>query len=278
MKDLNELAKQVHANSVEKGYHDKEEWRDVIGFEGIYKVSNIGRVMSLDRTIISNNGKLMPFVGRVLKYRTGSRGYPYLTLSSTNIRKTVKVHRLVAESFIPNPHSKPQVNHIDENKLNNKVSNLEWCSAKENCNHGTHNFRVSLNGRNSPTKSLSVFQFSLNGKFIKRWDSLCEIERQLGFLHSNISTCCYGVKKSMNGFIWCFEKEYSKELIESKVDAYNKSKTPKKVMQLSLDGDLIKIWSSSKQIFKELGIDCGSISSVCNGRRSSSNGYIWRYI
>lgn len=220
----------------------------------------------------------MTFCGKILKYRTGKRGYPYVTLRSPNLKKTVKIHRLVAKAFIPNPKGKPQVNHIDENKLNNKCENLEWCFAKENCNHGTRNIRVGMSGRNSPSKSLPVFQFSLCGEFIKRWDSLCEIERQLGFRHSNVGSCCYGRKISMYGYIWCFEKNYSKEVIDSKVLIYQKAHTPKKVAQFSLDGTLIKVWESSKQIFRELGIKDSLISVVCNGKRKHSNGYIWKYV
>lgn len=282
--NLNELRNIAYKTACEHGFHDKrlsdehEIWKDVSGFEGYYKVSNLGRVKSLDRTILSNNGENMTFCGKILKYRTGKRGYPYVTLRSPNLKKTVKIHRLVAKAFIPNPKGKPQVNHIDENKLNNKCENLEWCFAKENCNHGTRNIRVGMSGRNSPSKSLPVFQFSLCGEFIKRWDSLCEIERQLGFRHSNVGSCCYGRKISMYGYIWCFEKNYSKEVIDSKVLIYQKAHTPKKVAQFSLDGTLIKVWESSKQIFRELGIKDSLISVVCNGKRKHSNGYIWKYV
>ena len=124
--NLNELRDRAYKTACEHGFHDKELsdeheiWKDVSGFEGYYKVSNLGRVKSLDRIILSKNGKNMPFCGKILKYRTGKRGYPYVTLRSPNLKKTVKIHRLVAKAFIPNPKGKPQVNHIDENKLNNK--------------------------------------------------------------------------------------------------------------------------------------------------------------
>lgn len=280
--NLNKLRNEAYSVAKANGWHEEghsnEHWMPVKGFEGVYMVSNMGRVKSVDRITISKNGKRMPFKETILKPKVGRGGYMYLTLHWGAIKKTAKIHRLVAEAFIPNPLNKPQVNHIDEDKTNNMYSNLEWCTAKENCNHGTHNIRMSMNGRNAPSKSSPVLQFSLQGDLIKRWESLCEIERSLGFLHCTVSDCCYGKKPSMYGFIWCFEKEYSKELISSKVEKYKRIHTSKKVAQYSLDGELIKIWESSKQIFEELGIRDSSISCVCNGKRKHCYKYVWKYV
>lgn len=105
----------------------EEIWKDIKGYEGLYQVSDLGRVKSFKRDS-----------ERILKPLTKTTGYKSVTLSNKQVKhQSINVHRLVADAFIPNPDNKPQVNHIDEDKTNNMVSNLEWVTAKENANHGT---------------------------------------------------------------------------------------------------------------------------------------------
>jgi|LGOV01.1.fsa_nt_gb DNA-binding CsgD family transcriptional regulator len=122
-----------------------EEWRDVKDFEGNYKVSNNGKIKSLDRYVNHKSGKQFK-KGKILKYRDNGRGY-----SAINIKgKTYYIHILVAQAFIPNPENKPQVNHIDSKRGNNIVENLEWCTIKENMEHaklyGNVNSITSIDG------------------------------------------------------------------------------------------------------------------------------------
>lgn len=122
-----------------------EIWKEVYGYEGLYEVSNLGRVRSLDHLVTQQKGSCFItriYKGRILKPRIPKNKYPYLHLSKQGVQLTVKVHRLVAQTFIPNPENLPQVNHKDGNKQNNVVTNLEWADSKMNINHA---FDLGLN-------------------------------------------------------------------------------------------------------------------------------------
>lgn len=123
---------------------NNETWKDIKGYEGRYQVSDKGRVKSLAHVTIRKNGRKLPLKERILKPSTNHKGYLLVVLYDYSGKaKTIKVHRLVCEAFHKNPDNKPCVNHIDENKANNKASNLEWCTVKENCNYGTRNARIA---------------------------------------------------------------------------------------------------------------------------------------
>ena len=166
-----------------------ECWVDVVGYEGLYKVNPNGDVLSM------RTGKLMVAV---------EDKYGYLNVCLTKDKKSLskKVHRLVANAFILNPENKEQVNHLDENKLNNRVDNLEWVSAKENLNYGTRNERVSISKRNTNCKK--VLQLDLDGNLIKEWESFCEINRQKGYDTGLLVKVCKGVKQTAYGYRWSY--------------------------------------------------------------------------
>jgi hypothetical protein len=127
-------------------YHDnfqKEIWKDIPDYEGIYQASNMGRIRSLNRYVANqpNNTSERLVKGRVLKTFTAGAGYEYVVLSVNQNKKKVGVHRLVAQAFLG--VSELTVNHINENKKDNRIKNLEYCTQKENCNKGTRNKRLS---------------------------------------------------------------------------------------------------------------------------------------
>ena len=187
----------------QKGYKiSEEEWLDIAGYEGLYQVSNIGRVKSLERIVIRKDGSEQHRKERILKPSINDDGYLRVNLyDSSGKIKAFKVHRLVCEAFHENPKNKPCVNHIDENKTNNTASNLEWCTYTENINHGTRNTKVA--------KALGkpVGQYTPNGELVKVWQSTREVQRQLGFACQNISKVALGKQKTAYGYVWKYIEE-----------------------------------------------------------------------
>ena len=168
-----------------------EIWKDIKGYEGRYQISNFGRIKSIWKT-----------TSKILKCAKKPSGYMVCTLSKNGIFKYYRVHRLVADAFIPNVENKPQVNHINGIKTDNNVDNLEWCTAKENIHHS---FKVGLSkGRRDAqnTSSKKIRQYSLDGIFVKEWESGMQIQRELGFNNSAVSACCLRKTKQAYGYIW----------------------------------------------------------------------------
>lgn len=177
---------------------ETEIWKPKKDYEGLYEVSNFGRVKSLGNGN-SNNSK-----ERLLKQYTTRNGYLHVYLSKNGKRKFFLVHRLVAETFLPNPNNLPEVNHKDENKENNRVDNLEWCTREYNNNHGTRNQRVAKANTNGKC-SKKVLQFTLDGEFIREWSSTAECGRN-GYAFSNVAACCRGEHKYVYGYIWKYKE------------------------------------------------------------------------
>lgn len=170
---------------------EKDIWRDIEYYKGAYQVSHLGKVKSLR----DNHGN---YREKILKQYKDKNGYMHVNLCYQNKNKVVTVHKLVAMTFIPNPNNLPQINHkYEEDKDDNTIYNLEWCTSKYNCNYGTHNMRLS--------KSLSktVYQYSLEGDFIKKWDSTIEC-KQGGYSQSNVSECCRGKTTKYRGYKWSY--------------------------------------------------------------------------
>ena len=172
----------------------EEEWRDIAGYEGLYMVSNLGRVKSLNYNRTGQE--------RTLKVAKNRYGYLYVNLSNGGISKNYTIHRLVAVTFLPNPENYNEINHKDENKENNCVQNLEWCSRKFNCNFGTRNKRASEKKRNDPKRSKPVLAISKESGLIIEYPSIMEAERVTGVSCGHIVLCCKGNRKSAGGYIW----------------------------------------------------------------------------
>lgn len=182
----------------------EEIWKDVKGYEGKYQVSNYGRVKSLN---YMRTGK-----ERIMKPGINSTGYRFIKLSNGK-KKTFRMCRLVYSTFVSeipkwNPKEKSdtklEINHIDENKLNDCLWNLELVTHYKNLLHGTRLARLSKALLNNEKHSKKVYQYTLSGELVKIWTSTRECERS-GFNSGNIASCCRRKRKKAHGFLWSYK-------------------------------------------------------------------------
>jgi len=197
----------------------EEIWKDVNGYEGLYEVSNIGRVRSLPREVyVGGKTNICIRAGRVLKQgHAHGRHYKYLLvcLCKDQQRSMKRVHRLVAEAFIPNPDNLPMVNHKDENPSNNRVDNLEWCTAKYNSNYGTAREKMKeARKKNNSNKRMLLTRIKNNtskpprgvamidddGDIVKRYFSVSDAARDIGVHVSCVSRVCIGKRRHIHGY------------------------------------------------------------------------------
>lgn len=250
----------------------KEEWKPINGAEGLYSISNRGRVMSLNYRKKNRSEILAAHI---------HNGYYYIRLKICEKKKSVGIHRLVAEAFIPNPEKMPCVNHKDENPRNNNVENLEWCTYQYNANYGTANKRRSI------SRSIPVIQMTLDGVFVERFPS-CKIAAKMNNVCPvGISSVCRGIQNKAYGYKWRYEDDvmHEKSLnkrekmiedgVKNKKDASDKRAKP--VLQYSVDGELIKEFPSAKDASLKTGVPRDYIRHNCHGGARTAYGYIFKY-
>lgn len=184
----------------ERTFAMEEIWKDVVGYEGLYQVSNMGNVKSLNWR---NEG-----YAKNLWLKPHNKGYLQVELAKNGAKKCFVVHRLVAVAFLPNPYDYPQVNHKDENKRNNCVDNLEWCDASYNATYSLKRHEKFYNGkriakrRNSSHSNQPIIQMTLDGKAVKTWKNSRLIFLETGMSDWSISECCRGKRKTAYGYKW----------------------------------------------------------------------------
>lgn len=184
-----------------------EEWKDIEGFEN-YQVSNRGRVRSCARLSYGDYITKRSVRERILKSHPDGKGYLMVWLYKDAKRHTMKVHRLVAKAFIPNEQSKPQIDHINGDKKDNRANNLRWCTEKENFNNPIsykRNSESKLGAKNHHARA--VIQFSFDMSVIRKWECINDACRHLGATHSHIVQCCKGYRKSSCGYKWKYADE-----------------------------------------------------------------------
>ena len=183
----------------------EEQWKDIEGYEGLYQVSNLGRIKSLGRTIMRRTrwGSVKPYTmkPRILKPKRCQGDYFQVGLFTIDGQHSVaKIHRLVAKAFIPNPDNMPEVNHKNEDKADNRADNLEWCTHEDNCRYGTRNQRTG------EKNAKPVVQMDMDGNVIADYPSAIEAQRATGINRYLIRQCCNGKQESAGGYRWKFKE------------------------------------------------------------------------
>lgn len=188
-----------------------EIWKDVVGFEDSYMVSNLGRVKSKERIIfqISRWGQKMakPYPEKLIN-PASNRTYLILGLSKS---KKYTVHRLVAMAFVPNPHNKPHVNHKNGIKTDNRAENLEWVTASENTNHAVKMGLIVAKKGAESSSSTPISQFDLDGNWIRDWESQRQVQRETGLRQGSINHVLKGRQKMAHGYIWKYKNPISNQ-------------------------------------------------------------------
>ena len=237
------------------------KWKEIPNTDGLYLVSDEGKIFS----VRSN---------KVLKNQRIHNGYWRIELNINGEYKRYFIHRLVAETFIPNPDNLPCVNHKDENPSNNHVSNLEWCTHKYNTNYGTCIERII---KNKPKKdsgeyfwSKKVYQFDLEGNLIKEYGSVAEAARSISGSPTCINKVIDGIMKKYKGYYWNIDKVFNYN--PEKIHGLKKGA----ILQLDSEGKVIKRYATGNELEKD-GYRQISVNRVCRGERNTYKGYKWKH-
>lgn len=249
----------------EKDFFVKEEWRPIADFEGIYEVSSEGRVR-----------RVKEGANKILKPYSNNKGYLGVDLCDCGRRLSAKIHRLVAVAFIPNPMGYLEINHKDENKANNAVKNLEWCTRQYNVKYGT--------GAEKGIQQLKkvVCQYNYNGELIKKWPSAKEAGREIGKDSACIVRCCNGIMRTYQNSIWLYDNDKDKEeKLKAKIEWINKGRNKsyakkRPIARFTLKGEYIDTFPSVREAERKTGCDSSCIVTSIKKRRQSG-GYFWKY-
>lgn len=186
----------------------EEIWKDIIGYEGLYQISNLSSVRSINRVVVGHNKKKYNKLGRTISFHINKFGYVQYNLYKNKNRRHEFAHRLVAIHFIKNPKNKPCVNHKNGIKADNRLENLEWTTYSEN---NLHSYRilsrakpVGLIGRAGKLhpRAKNIFQFNFNGELIKKWECIKDAEIELGIGSSRICDTANGRSNHAGGYKW----------------------------------------------------------------------------
>lgn len=257
-----------------------EEWRPIVGFEGLYEVSSLGRIKALSKTVTrkSISYKLKE---KILKPQPSGNGYLKICLHNNGRKKFLFVHRLVAEAFLPNPKNKPCIDHINTIRDDNRVNNLKWCTQKENCNNPITVHKMSestkkvdkvkinklLQDRSCQNASKMVYQYDLDGNYIRSFNSVIEAAIELNVPTKSLVAECNRRQHHFLGYLWYYDKL-------DRVPKYKPRR--RKIAQYTKYGKLVKVWDCISNASKEY--NNSNIALVCKGIRKTASGFVWRYV
>lgn len=247
-----------------------EIWKDIEGYEGLYPVSNMGRIRSLDRIKPNSGGQIAK--GKIKSIVDNGNGYKIVNLYKGGTSRMKYVHRLVAEAFLANTHNYPQINHKDENKNNNKLTNLEWCSSEYNCNYGNHAQKARLS-HIVENRNREIDMYDFCGNLIKTFLCSNDVCKEIGIERRQLYQICKGVAKSWHGYRFAFHGEKLKEFSTRKrgykirVIQYNEE-----------SGKIVSRFDSMREAERTNSLYRGflRINNIKNNGCISHNGY--RYI
>jgi hypothetical protein len=251
----------------------EEIWKDVVGYEGLYEISNLGNLRSCGK-YVWNRFSYCYRDGKIMKQNIDRYGYSRAILSKDGYQKNKQIHRLVAEAFIDNPYNLPEVNHKDCNKTNNNVDNLEWITGIENTRHAIANGRMHYDEIETPVIQIDY----KTGRVINKYKSIAEVNRLLGYHIGNISLCCKGSKFTSNGFAWQYNVNDND--VGDIVDVLKPEHNPRykrKVAKLSMDNTILQFYDSIIEAANENNCSDSSISMCCKGRLAQHHNFKWRY-
>jgi hypothetical protein len=187
---------------------NSEQWRDIVGYEKLYQVSSEGNVRGLNRMVSNKDNTNKNIKGIDIKGAYTPSGYKMVSLSKNGEIRSYTIAQLVAQAFIPNPENKPEVDHINGDRTDNRVENLRWCTHKENMNNPItierlKEARKEFTGKFNP-RSKQVLQFTSEGDFVQLWDNAVEVQRKLKIWASMICNCCNGKRQTAGGYKWMY--------------------------------------------------------------------------
>lgn len=257
-----------------------------MGFEGFYEVSSFGRLRSLDRVQVNARGAVRRIRGRMISLDSLGNGYPVSVLMRNGEKKVVRIHRLVAEAFIPNPDNLPMIDHIDTDRQNNRVENLRWVDSKGNANNPITKMKSAIsstkefgsgwktiltkNARGSCKAEIPICQFTLEGEFIRRYRSYSEASAETGIERCPLRRAVNGSYRQAGGFLWAKEGERPNERF------INTSTWSKKVYQYDKNGSFIREWISACEAERSLRIT--NISRCIRFPGRTAGGYRWSFV